>query len=137
MYRYFLALLLLTGCGDSKPKTVVAKVVTVEFVADSVSRQLCDTLNLGRIYQGEVVDGSFKVWNSSDKPVVITDVVTGCGCTTAQWDAKPIAAKTGEQTLKFKFDSQGRSGYQLKAIDVVASDYRVARILIEAEVITD
>lgn len=139
MFRYLLALLLFTSCGESKPRLQVAdgaNALRVELIADSVVR-ISDTLRLGRVYQGEVVDGSFWVWNSSDTPVVLTNVVTGCGCTTTQWDSKPIVAKVGEQLLKFRFDSKGRSGYQLKAIDVVASDYRVARILIEAEVITN
>lgn len=100
---------------------------------DSI-QTIVDTIHLGRVYDGEVLKSSFKVVNLEPRPVVIVNVITGCGCTTVEYDTKPIA-QNEERLIEFTFDSSGRVGWQFKSIDVITADRTVARIFFEAQVV--
>ncbi|CDN31727.1 hypothetical protein BN938_1647 [Mucinivorans hirudinis] len=126
-------LLLMVACGGNHRKEIRARdgALRVELRDDN---ERFDTVRMGRARDGEMLVGKFYVVNNSGEPMVITDVVTGCGCTVVDYDKKAIGA--GEERLfNFSFDTRGRAGYQLKGIDIIDSRQRVARILIEAEVL--
>lgn len=83
--------------------------------------------------EGEQISGKFIVENNKEEPLVITNIVTGCGCTTTSYDTKPI--KPGEQTeVRFTFDSKGRQGLQIKTIDVISADFLMTRVVIQADI---
>jgi len=114
--KQILSLLLLTGlvaCGsaDQKapgaidhsgatPKVDSANLTTIQWI-DSV-----DT-DLGKVKEGQAVEVTYRFRNSGQKPLVITDVKAGCGCTVPEKPEKPFAP--GEEgTIRAKFDSKGR-----------------------------
>lgn len=143
------AAVLLTGCGGGVSTSASADgagtedLLTVELpLADSanlspkgddVSARSYDTIAMGRIALGDMVEGRFRVANVSDKPLVIVGVITGCGCTTADYDPRPIPA--GDTvTVTWRFDSRGRFGQQFKSIEVITADRQCATVYLEGEV---
>lgn len=76
-----------------------------------------DTIELGRVHQGEVICGMFTLHNDSSEPLVILGIKTGCGCTSVHYDGVPIVA-AGKREVVFEFDSKDRRGLQIKDIDI-------------------
>ena len=79
------------------------------------------TWNFGDITEdGGVVEHKFTFTNLSDKPVVILDVTTGCGCTTASYSRKPVMS--GEQgDIVIVFDPMTRPGRFTKGAMIYTS----------------
>jgi hypothetical protein len=76
--------------------------------------------NFDKIVEGQKLEVVYHFKNTGNKPLVITDVVPGCGCTVADKPAEPIMpGKEGE--IKAAFDSQGKAGQQQKYITVKAN----------------
>ncbi|MCS7188167.1 MAG: DUF1573 domain-containing protein [Bacteroidia bacterium] len=76
--------------------------------------------NFGKIREGEKVSYRFKVTNPGTVPLRITDVKPSCGCTAPAWTKEPIPPG-GEGFVEVIFDSQGRSGEQIKTVTVFAN----------------
>jgi hypothetical protein len=74
--------------------------------------------DFGRISgAGGVVGCEFTLVNKGDRPLVITKVTAGCGCTAPDWTKEPVGA--GEQGLvKVSFDPKGQKGEFLKSLTV-------------------
>ena len=69
------------------------------------------------------VSHTFTGENRSDKPVVILDVVTTCGCTVPEFTKRPI--RPGEKTtVKVTFDPTNRPGTFTKELGVYSSERR-------------
>ena len=76
--------------------------------------------NFGKITTGEKVSYSFKFYNGSTQPLIITNAVASCGCTTPTWPKTPVLpGKEGE--ISVTFDSAGKQGLQDKQITVTAN----------------
>ncbi len=59
----------------------------------------------------------FKFTNTGTVPLILTNVRAGCGCTTPEWDRKPVAP--GESGLiKVSYNPLGRPGSFIKSIAV-------------------
>lgn len=80
-----------------------------------------ETQNLGSITQGQVVEISWKFKNTGNKPLTITDVHAGCGCTTPDRPKEPIAPGA-EGVIKAKFNSENFSGHVTKEVTVSANN---------------
>ncbi len=66
------------------------------------------------------VSHTFELKNTGDKPLVIMQVVTSCGCTRPDFPTKPIKpGKTAK--IKVTFNPAGRSGAFMKPIKVKTS----------------
>ena len=65
------------------------------------------SIKLGKVKKGEVVEVAFRFKNTGDKPLVISNVTAGCGCTVPE---KPEAAYApgSEGVIKAKFDSKNQ-----------------------------
>ncbi|WP_297626348.1 DUF1573 domain-containing protein [uncultured Rikenella sp.] len=140
--------LLLIGCGgassaggDRSDSTVTdtAGLLTVRLplpVTDEGrdAARSYDTIRMGRIAEGEVLEGRFRVANLSERPLVIVQVITGCGCTTADYDPAPIAP--GDTILMtWRFDSRGRLGQQFKSIEIITAERQCATVYLDGEVV--
>ena len=100
---------------------------------DYVAARSYDTIAMGRMAAGDVVEGRFRVANVSDKPLVIIEVITGCGCTTADYDPAPIAP--GDTiVMTWRFDSRGRFGQQFKSIEIITAERQCATVYLDGEV---
>lgn len=129
------------GCGGGVPADSTrgagedtAGLLTVVLPLPGDELRSYDTLSMGRMAEGEVVEGRFRVANRSDKPLVIVQVITGCGCTTADYDPAPIAA--GDTiVMRWRFDSRGRFGQQFKSIEIVTAERQCATVYLDGEVV--
>lgn len=87
---------------------------TVEWV-DSIYH------DLGKVKKGQTVEVPFTVKNTGDKPLIISAVEPGCGCTVADKPEKPIMPGEQEKIIG-KFNSTGQSnGSHSKYITVRAN----------------
>ena len=79
---------------------------------------------------------TFKVKNDGDKPLVISNVTTSCGCTVADWTKTPIApGATGEVTSTFDAKALGHF-YKDIGVYCNASD-RPIYLMLQGEVSAD
>lgn len=75
------------------------------------------SFDFGNIEEGKIIDYKFEFVNNGESPVIVSRVVTSCGCTTSDFTSTPVLpGKTGYVTIKF--DSNGQSGKQQKIITV-------------------
>jgi hypothetical protein len=78
------------------------------------------SFDFGDIYQGDKVEHVFKLENTGNQPLIITNVQTTCGCTATEWPREPVMP--GDTTsLKVNFNSAGKYGRQNKVINVISN----------------
>ncbi len=128
MKSWWLGLLALgiVSCGEaarSTQKEEGSKVVPERIIAlsdSSLRAGQTDTVDMGRIHDGERIRQDFWIRNDSSKPLLILTVKTSCGCTAVDFSKTPLAP--GEMTpFSFTFDSRGFSGFIFKHITVSTS----------------
>ena len=91
-----------------------ANFTTAEWV-DSTSK------DQGKVKKGQVIEIPFTIKNTGDKPLIISEVIPGCGCTVADKPEKPIMPGS-EEKIVAKFNSEGQSnGVHVKNITVKAN----------------
>jgi len=91
--------------------------------------------DFGKIDEGERVAYIFAFANTGDADLVVTSVITSCGCTASKYDNKPISSGR-KGSVEVVFDSSDRSGLQTKTITVQSNAKNKFIILrITAEVI--
>lgn len=78
------------------------------------------THDFGDIYQGDVVEHTFKFTNTGNQPLLITNIATSCGCTTPQWPRDPIMPG-GKGELKVGFNSAGKMNKQTKVLPITSN----------------
>lgn len=78
------------------------------------------TINLGKVHPGEVIKYDAWLRNTGGEPLVIVGVDTSCGCTSVEYERKPIAAgKSGR--FSFSLDTRGMYRPQAKLIELRTS----------------
>ena len=77
--------------------------------------------DLGSIQKGQVAEITWKFKNTGDKPLYITNVTAGCGCTTPDVPKEPIAPGA-ESVIKAKFNSENFTGHVTKDVYVEANN---------------
>ncbi|UZR95414.1 DUF1573 domain-containing protein [Chondrinema litorale] len=78
------------------------------------------TFDFGDITQGDKVTHSFKVTNTGNTPLIISNVLTTCGCTAPNYTSEPILPDQ-EGKIEIAFDSRGKSGIQNKIITIISN----------------
>ena len=116
------------GTSDKQGPTVTNEQAAVTPAARTDSASLTTiqwidpvTLDLGSITKGQVVELSWKFKNTGNKPLTITNVSAGCGCTTPDPPKEPIAPGA-EGVIKAKFNSENFSGHVTKEVYVQANN---------------
>lgn len=93
---------------------------TVEKVLDSVISWKSETISVGEIPQGTPYTIKFEFTNTTDKPVVITNVKAQCGCTATDYSKDPIKPKkTGYVNAIY---NAANAGAFTKTVTVTTSD---------------
>ncbi len=69
------------------------------------------------MHQGEKAEHVFKFTNTGTAPLILSNVLTTCGCTAPEWPRSPIPPG-GEGEIKIVFDSSTKMGRQNKVITV-------------------
>lgn len=76
--------------------------------------------DFGDITQGDKVEHVFKLENTGNAPLVISNVAATCGCTVPNWPKEPIApGKTAE--IKVSFNSAGKMGKQNSVVRIYSN----------------
>jgi hypothetical protein len=76
--------------------------------------------DFGSVNEGDIVETVFKVTNSGDTDLVITDAKVTCGCTVPVWPKEAI--KPGEtKDVKVRFNTSGKSNRQQKNITLITN----------------
>ncbi|SDP55682.1 Protein of unknown function [Mucilaginibacter sp. OK268] len=135
MKRLFLSLLtagvLLSACNQTPANgaasttadstaTKTAATTTANAATAPVMKFEKESHDFGKIKQGDKVSYDFKFTNDGKSPLIITDAVASCGCTTPEWPKTPV--KPGESALiKVVFNSAGKTGLQDKQITITAN----------------
>ena len=83
----------------------------------------------GDIVQGEHIEHTFIFKNIGDKPLVISEVHSSCGCTIADYSDKPLSPGS-EGYIKVSFNSQGKQGRQYKTVTIVSNTKPGKNILV-------
>ncbi len=73
--------------------------------------------DFGEVKQGEVVTHEFKFTNVGKDVLLITDVITTCGCTVPKYPEGPIKPNT-PNILYVSFDTKNKIGIQRKTITI-------------------
>lgn len=76
--------------------------------------------NFGDIKQGEVAEHVFTFKNTGTAPLVLSNVLTTCGCTASEWPKEPIAPGKSAQ-IKVTFNSTGKMGVQNKVVTIISN----------------
>lgn len=85
--------------------------------------------DFGEIMQGEQIKHTFKFKNSGDKPLIIKEVHSSCGCTVANYTNKPVNPQS-EGFIKVTFNSAGKQGRQYKTITIISNTKPEKNVLI-------
>lgn len=72
------------------------------------------------VKKGESVDHVYEVTNTGDNPLIISEVVPGCGCTAPEFTKEPILPGEKGQVM-LRFDSSSFEGFQNKQAQVFAN----------------
>lgn len=92
--------------------------------------------DFGQVKEGEVLEHSFMLRNSQDKPLFISNMHTSCGCTVSKTPKKHLLP--GEYTpINVKFHTQGYSGLVQQHVYVHTDDISspVIKYSVKAEVV--
>ncbi len=94
-----------------------------------------DTIHqFGIIKDGEIVECEFEMTNIGQKDIFINEAKTSCGCTVPNYPTAPIQPGQKE-TIKVKFDSKNKVGYNEKTIDVITNgNPSIYHLYIQAQV---
>lgn len=77
--------------------------------------------DFGKMKEGEKLNVVFRFKNAGDKPLIISDVSAGCGCTATDKPTKPFApGEKGEIKAIFNSEHQG-TGAKSKTVNVFAN----------------
>lgn len=76
--------------------------------------------NFGNIQQGQKVEHIFTFENNGTQPLMISEVITTCGCIVSEWAAIPVeVGKMG--SIKVIFNSARKIGRQNKVVTIVSN----------------
>lgn len=77
--------------------------------------------DFGTIKEGDgKVSHTFEILNTGDSPLVLTRVLSSCGCTTPEWSKEPIpAGKRGK--LIVTYDPVGRVNPFVKTVSIYSN----------------
>lgn len=121
----------IVSCKNEENKTDVPVIgvdaaPTPDALSDSANYTTLQWLDstdqdLGKIKKGQTVQVSYKLKNTGNKPLIITSVEPGCGCTVAEKPEKPIMPGK-EEKIVASFNTENQAvGTQMKHITVRAN----------------
>jgi len=127
----FLVVILANSCGNRNRSGADGSETVTDSTIVIFEKEMHD---FGKVGAGEEIGCRFGFTNAGDQPLVIQDVVAGCGCTNVKYPTKPV--QPGEKgAVEVVFDTRGRQGHQRQMVRVISngSDYPKV-LIIRAEV---
>jgi hypothetical protein len=77
--------------------------------------------NFGSVTEGTKVKHIFKFKNNGKSPLIIADAKTSCGCTVPEYPKNVPIQPGQEEQIKVEFDTNGKSGNQMKDVTLAAN----------------
>ena len=71
---------LLSSCGDN----------TKVEIGERTSMDIDKVFDAGEVFKGEVISAKFKIKNTGDRPLVISEVKGSCSCTVTDYPEEPL-----------------------------------------------
>jgi hypothetical protein len=128
LFGFILSAVVFTSCNTSNASSKInnsnlenAKSRDIEIKKGSASISF-DTIeyDFGTVNEGDVVEKTFKITNSGNTDLIITNAQPSCGCTVPVWPKEPI--KPGASADLFvKFNTAGKPNRQLKTITLTTN----------------
>ena len=144
-------LLLSFSCREETPTESEFPTVPTEgpissIIRNPVSADKRDTVNIakltfaqteydfGEVQEGAKVTHRFPFTNTGNRPLLITDARSTCGCTVPKYPQTPIAPGESD-IITVVFDTKGKKGYQRKPVSVTANTYpSVTEVYVKGQV---
>lgn len=90
-----------------------------------------NTVDYGNVNKGSNGKRIIKIQNVGDKPLIISNINTSCGCTVPQWTTEPIApGKKGEITVTYNTSNVGRFS---RTITISSNDEKKPKLPVRIE----
>ncbi|MCO6565045.1 MAG: DUF1573 domain-containing protein [Apibacter sp.] len=90
-----------------------------------------NTVDYGKINKGSDGKRIVKIQNIGDKPLIISNINTSCGCTVPQWPTEPIApGKKGEITVTYNTSNVGKFS---RTITISSNDEKKPNLPVKIE----
>ena len=87
-----------------------------------------ESINFGEIIQGEKVDLEFKIKNTGNGDLIITNAKASCGCTQLKYP-KEVIKQGNVESINVTFDSKNKIGVQKKNITLTTNSTPNIKIL--------
>jgi len=91
------------------------------------------THSFGTVEEGVEVVHEFEFTNTGKTDLLISNAIASCGCTVPDWPKEPIPPG-GKGKIKASFNSEGRSGAQLKSITITANTKDKVEVVLKGDV---
>ena len=130
-----IALFVFVGCDKNAATKVNSQNLKKASARDEASKGKLAEISFdktkhefGTVNEGDIVETVFKVTNSGNVDLVITDAKPSCGCTVPVWPKNPI--KPGETAeIEVKFNTSGKPNRQSKSITLTTNTQKGNEIL--------
>ncbi len=84
--------------------------------------------DFGSVGEGPSAAYEFKFTNTGNEPLILTNVVASCGCTTPKWSREPVQkGKSG--SILVSYDTNGRPGPFNKAVTISSNAKTPVKVL--------
>jgi hypothetical protein len=103
--------------------------------ADQVAKFASETIDLGKIEQGNPTAATFSVTNISGEPLIIEQANPTCGCTISDYTKEPIAAGK-EGTIKATYNAAGIGHFEKHLTVKFAGTDDIKNITIKGDVLS-
>lgn len=142
-FRYFLLLFagILLSCGENPAETALkvesepdpnSPAAMVRIPVDEYGRPdpsklaalsfETNVFDFGTVKEGEIVEYEFRFTNKGKAALIIYDARSSCGCTVPEFPKDPIPPGDTSM-LKVRFNTDGKTGKQVKTVTVQANTY--------------
>ena len=113
------------GCQDGRPRSVDASIIHIPGAGERQTGPAVswdrDSIDLGILAAGEVSRLEYRLTNSGNRPLTITQVVPSCGCTVARDWETGIIAPGSSATIHLEFNAGDRIGDVVESAAVVTN----------------
>lgn len=124
-FSWILSLLMLIFVGGANAQSAGAKAPAAS--ADNAITMVKEKYDIGKVTQGEPVTFDMEFVNQTKKPLVVKNVLAGCGCTAPEKPTQPIMpGKTGKIKVTYNAPSAGPVN---KDVEIYLAGYNEPKIV--------
>ncbi len=139
-YIYILCIISIFACGggnkekkeEPTPKIEKANVTYEISATESSQKKKLGDRALGRAVVNETLNDSFALKNTGEKPLVILNIKSNCGCIFLDYKSQPIKSEES-RIIKYKYKTGRKKGAQFSEITVTTNRGKYS-VLVNLEV---